>query len=423
VAERLAAIKPFFDAHAEEMHPVTRAITAGGVNFSAVDTFEAQHSVLRKGRVANEVWRHADVLLVPTSGTIYTLAQVAENPVQLNSNLVTWVALVVRHFLTTRVTCRDMRRVTGLNQTVQTHHRTRECVSCAVCGAPGTIVTHVSLGPPPPKKKLLCPCPAAPACTQGYYTNFVNLLDMAAVAVPTALREDGLPAGATFIGPTHSDALLCAVGDALHRGVGSGTVGATAFPVAPLVDPSPVPAVGPTTGPKPGHCRLAVVGAHLQGLPLNWQLTDRGATLVAATTTAPAYRLFALPGTSPPKPGMVKVAGGPDDAPGVSIAVEVWELPLEHYGGFVAGVPSPLCIGTLTLVDGSSVQGFLCEAHAVQGGGVVDISHHGGWRKYLASLATAAAATAAATAAAPAAAAAPTPAPAAPPAPGVTSAE
>ena len=112
VAERLAAIKPFFDAHAEEMHPVTRAITAGGANFSAVDTFEAQYSVLRKGRVANEVWRHADVLLVPTSGTIYTLAQVAENPVQLNSNLVTWVALVVKHFHTTRVTCRDMRRVT-----------------------------------------------------------------------------------------------------------------------------------------------------------------------------------------------------------------------------------------------------------------------------------------------------------------------
>lgn len=123
--------------------------------------------------------------------------------------------------------------------------------------------------------------------------------------------------------------------------------------------------------------RVAVCGAHLSGLPLNTQLTSRGGKLVATTTTAPTYKLFVLPGTVPPKPGLVRVASG-----GAAIPVEVWEIPQSTYGSFVAGIPGPLGIGTLILADGSTVQGFLCEAVATED--AEDITALGGWRNYLA---------------------------------------
>jgi allophanate hydrolase len=126
-----------------------------------------------------------------------------------------------------------------------------------------------------------------------------------------------------------------------------------------------------------------VVGAHLSGLPLNSQLTERGATLVAATTTAAAYRLHALPGTTPPKPGLQRVATGALPA-GAAIAVEVWAMPQSAVGSFLALIPPPLGLGSIELADGSTVHGFLCEAHALAG--AQDISHHGGWRAYLQSL-------------------------------------
>lgn len=122
---------------------------------------------------------------------------------------------------------------------------------------------------------------------------------------------------------------------------------------------------------------LFVVGAHLEGQPLSWQLVDRGATLVARTRTAPTYRLVALP-VDPPKPGLVRVAEG-----GGSIAGERWRLPLLGFGAVVAGVPSPLTIGKVLLEDGSLVAGFLCESWAAAG--APDISAHGGWRAYLAA--------------------------------------
>jgi allophanate hydrolase len=125
-----------------------------------------------------------------------------------------------------------------------------------------------------------------------------------------------------------------------------------------------------------------VVGAHLSGMPLNGQLMERGGRLLASTETAPDYRLFALPGTTPPKPGLLRVAPGS----GYRIAVEVWEMPLEHYGSFVAGIPPPLGIATLTLTDGDQVQGFACEALAT--GGAQEISHLGGWRAFMARAAT-----------------------------------
>jgi len=204
----------------------------------------------------------------------------------------------------------------------------------------------------------------------GAYTNFVNLLDYAALSVPSSIRPDGLPFGITLIGPCGSDWQLADLGQRYHHATGL-TQGATG---KPLPAPLPIP------GLRAATVRVAVVGAHLSGMPLNAQLTERGATLACKSQTAPHYRFYALPGTVPPKPGLVRVA----DGAGASIALELWDMPIEQYGSFVALVPAPLCIGTLALEGGGSVQGFLCEAQAAAG--AQDISHFGGWRAYIASL-------------------------------------
>ena len=202
----------------------------------------------------------------------------------------------------------------------------------------------------------------------GAYTNFVNLLDYAALSVPSSIRADGLPFGITLIGPCGSDWQLAELGQRYHQASGM-TQGATG---EPLPAPEPIAAVHPA--PK---VRVAVVGAHLSGMPLNVQLTERGASLVCSSATAPHYLLYALSGSVPPKPGLLRVAEGQ----GASIALELWDMPLEHYGSFVAMIPAPLGIGTLQLADGSSVQGFLCEAQALSG--AQNISGFGGWRAYL----------------------------------------
>ena len=204
----------------------------------------------------------------------------------------------------------------------------------------------------------------------GAYTNFVNLLDYAALSVPSSIRPDGLPFGITLIGPCGSDWQLAEVGQRYHHGTGV-MQGATGLPLPDMVA---IKGIRPTA-----TVQVAVVGAHLSGMPLNRQLTDRGATFVAATQTAPHYRLFALPGTSPPKPGLLRVA----DGEGERIALEIWSMPVAEYGSFVALIPYPLGIGTLALASGQ-VQGFVCEAQALQG--AEDISHFGGWRAYMASL-------------------------------------
>jgi len=193
----------------------------------------------------------------------------------------------------------------------------------------------------------------------GTYTNFVNLLGWCALALPAGMTAAGLPIGVTFIAPAAHDAALAAFGRTWE--------GRT-----PPALPQPQPA---TVATLP----IAVVGAHLSGLPLNGQLLQRGARLRERTTTAPHYRLFALPDTQPPKPGLQRCGNG-----GSAIELEVWELPLAEAGSFLALVPSPLCLGSLELADGSVVHGFLCEAHALAT--AKDISHFGGWRAYLASL-------------------------------------
>jgi allophanate hydrolase len=199
----------------------------------------------------------------------------------------------------------------------------------------------------------------------GAYTNFVNLLGWSALAVPAGFTGRGLPFGVTLIGPGGADAALARFG---QQWMGS----------AADTEALRWPAIQ-------SEIAIAVVGAHLSGLPLNGQLTERGARLLRTTRTAPCYRLFALPGTTPPKPGMQRVREG-----GACIDVEVWAMPQAEVGSFLALIPPPLGLGSLLLEDGTPAHGFLCEAHALHG--AQDITGFGGWRAYLASRASAAAA-------------------------------
>jgi allophanate hydrolase len=204
----------------------------------------------------------------------------------------------------------------------------------------------------------------------GHYTNFVNLLDLAAVAVPGGFTPQGMPFGVTLIGRAWHDADLLQLGGRLQR-ASVDRAGATG---RALPEDS-----GFRFHADDDLVDVAVCGAHLEGLPLNGQLTDRGAWRLLTTRTAPEYRLYALPGGPPLRPGLVRVESGG----GAAIEVEVWRMPVTRFGDFVAGIPGPLGVGQLQLQDGSRVCGFLCEAFAVRN--AQDISHHGGWRAYLAS--------------------------------------
>jgi allophanate hydrolase len=209
----------------------------------------------------------------------------------------------------------------------------------------GTIYTHEQVAADPAKMNT----------NLGYYTNFVNLMDLAAVAAPAGFRSNGLPFGISFVGPAFSDEALLALA---HRYLGAKT---------PLLDK------------PPGCVELAVVGAHLTGQPLNSQLTKRGARLKKACRTAPGYRLYALAGTKPPKPALVR----DEQFQGSGMEVEVWTMPKDQFGSFVAEVPEPLGIGNLTLDSGESVKCFICEPYALAG--ATEITLFGGWRNYLAS--------------------------------------
>jgi len=287
VAERLAAVAEFLISSPQSFHPVTRQIIEGGARFSAVDTFRALYRLeALRGRAA-AVWQGCDVLMVPTSPTIYTLEQVAEQPIARNSSL-------------------------------------------------------------------------------GTYTNFVNLLDLCALAVPNGLRPDGLPTGVTFIAPAGGEAMLGRMGSAFHRLVG-GDLGASGIPLA---------AAPPGPAADDAAVSLAVVGAHLSGEPLNPQLLRLGARLARRCATSPDYRLYALPESGPlARPGLVR-----DDTGGGPIEVEVWSLSEAAFGSLAARVPPPLCIGTVVLEDGAAVRGFLCEPHGLHG--AEEITRFGGWRAY-----------------------------------------
>jgi allophanate hydrolase len=203
----------------------------------------------------------------------------------------------------------------------------------------------------------------------GYYTNFMNLLDLAAIAVPAGFQSDGLPFGITLAAPAFCDKSLCVLGSAVQGRLVQ-RLGATRA----TLPPAPPPAARERL--QLPVVRLAVCGAHMSGLPLNHQLTDRGARLVRRCRTAARYRLFALEAFTPPRPGLLR-----SDGSGHSIEVEVWALPTETVGSFVDGIPPPLGIGTVELEDGEQVRGFLCEAHAATG--AEDISGLGSWRGYV----------------------------------------
>lgn len=199
----------------------------------------------------------------------------------------------------------------------------------------------------------------------GYYTNFMNLLDLCAVAVPAGFRSDGLPFGITLAAPAYQDRALLEIASLWQR-THTYTLGATG---------ATLPARECTQRPNDAYVQVAVCGAHMTGLPLNHQLTERGGRLLARTRTAPCYRLYALPGGPPQRPGLIRAARG------ARIEVEVWDVPLKTFGSFVAAIPAPLGIGKLELEDGRWVCGFLCEEHATQSAS--DITGLGGWRAYL----------------------------------------
>ncbi|MBR0566923.1 allophanate hydrolase [Azoarcus sp. L1K30] len=201
----------------------------------------------------------------------------------------------------------------------------------------------------------------------GYYTNFMNLLDYAAVAVPSGFMENGLPWGVTLFGRAFTDQYLLGVADAMQRQHALPLTGGHASTLA-----------APISCAQNDRLRVVVCGAHLQGLPLNHQLTSRGACLLERTVSSPDYKLYALAGGPPLRPGMVRVAEG-----GCAIEVEIWELPAAELGTFLAGIPAPLGLGKVELGDGRLETGFICEPRGIEG--AQDISHFGGWRRYLES--------------------------------------
>ncbi|WP_110948459.1 allophanate hydrolase [Pseudomonas bohemica] len=289
VAERTVALESMLESNPDAINPVVRGIVENGRGYSACDAYKAEYLRATLSRQINDALAGFDAMVVPTSATLRTLAEMTQEPVLYNSQF-------------------------------------------------------------------------------GFYTNFTNLADLSALALPAGWRADGLPAGITLIAPAWHDAALANFGKRWQAQLGL-TMGATgrALPAPPAVK-----------GQAKGCVRVAVVGAHLTGMPLNAQLTSRDAVFVEQTLTEGDYRLYALPGTVPPKPGLAKAQSGQ------SIIVELWDIPLARFGEFVAEIPAPLGIGNLRLIDGRSVKGFICEPWALDD--ALDITAFGGWRAYIASL-------------------------------------
>lgn len=290
VAERLAAVEGFLDTNARDFDPTVRRIIEGARGKTAVEAFRGRYRLEELRKAVAPVWDAVDMLLLPTSPTTHTVADMLADPVAKNSQF-------------------------------------------------------------------------------GRYTNFANLLGYAAIAVPAGFGPSGLPAGVTLVGPAFSDDALAPFAAAMHAAAACGMGKDTTAAVPP--DPAP--------GVPEGMLPICVVGAHLTGMPLNRELTGPGGFLLREAKTAPGYRLYALAGTVPPKPGMVFEPG----FQGPGLAVEVWALPAAAFGAFVAAIPAPLGVGKITLEDGTKVTGFLCEAHALQG--AEEITRFGGWRAFRAA--------------------------------------
>lgn len=299
VAERAHAIRSFRKDHADALHPTIAGIISQADNYSAVDTYDAYYRLKTLRRRAESIWQQADILVTPTTPTIYRVDEVLEQPITLNSRL-------------------------------------------------------------------------------GYYTNFVNLMDLAAIAVPAGFRADGVPQGISLLAPAWEESALCELAARLDSLTPS-RLGATEYVVDAPDHLEHLPENDPA---EQRPCvELAVVGAHLRGQPLHTQLTALMADFIGEFQTADTYRLYALDNTVPAKPGLVR-----DSKKGASIAVELYRLTVEAFGQFVAEIPAPLGIGTVTLQDGRNVKGFICEPWATRG--AREITQYGGWRSYLAELST-----------------------------------
>jgi allophanate hydrolase len=290
VAERTAAVGAFLAANPGAADPIVNGIIAKGEGVSGAEVLSAQHRLAELAQAIRPIWNAIDFLLVPTTGTVFSLAQLAEEPVLCNSEL-------------------------------------------------------------------------------GTYTNFTNLLDLSALAVPGGFTARGFPVGITLIGPAWHDGMLAACGARLHAAAGT-PLGATGI-AQPTLPPAASPAVHPLT-------EIVVFGAHLEGQPLNKDLRALGGVLRGPCRTAAAYRMKALPGRIE-RPALFRAADG-----GAAIEGEIWALPAASVAAFLGTITSPLGIGTVTLQDGSIRLGFVCEA-APALDAAPDITRFGGWRAYLAS--------------------------------------
>ncbi len=288
LAERLAAIDEATGGNRAMLLPVTRQIIETGAGISGAEAFGDWYRLAELRNLAAGLWDGIDLLMVPTTATIYRIAEIEAEPVALNARL-------------------------------------------------------------------------------GRYTNFVNLLDLSAIAIPAGFRENGLPFGTTLVAPAFHDPLLVAVGDALHK--------ATKLPLGATGHRQPRQEASRGAAGFP-YVAVAVVGAHLSGQALNHELVALGARLRRATRTAADYRLYTLPDGK--RPGLVRRPGA-----GMAIEVEVWDVPSAALGALVAAIAAPLGLGKVLLEDGDEVTGFLCEAHAVDA--ARDISEFGGWRAWRAA--------------------------------------
>jgi allophanate hydrolase len=290
VAERTAAVADLLETSVQDFDPTVLEIIAKGQHYSAVDAYNAEYLKQELARDIQQTLAQFDALVVPSSPTIHTLAEMAEAPIENNS-----------HF--------------------------------------------------------------------GTYTNFTNLADLSAIAVPAGFRADGLPFGITLIAPAWHDTALADFAQTWQNHL--------QLPLGALNKKLPESPVA-ISAPSAQHFRVAVVGAHLTGMPLNFQLTTRQAVHVETTTTSADYALFALPGTVPPKPGLAR------QDEGQHIIVELWDIPKARFGEFVAEIPTPLGMGNVELADGRWVKGFICEPYGLNG--AKNISEFGGWRAYIQSL-------------------------------------
>jgi allophanate hydrolase len=290
VAERAAAVGDFIAAHPGAADPVVGAIIMGGEAITGPAVLRAQRRLAELAQIISPVWKGIDFLLVPTTGTAFSIAQLAAEPVLRNSEL-------------------------------------------------------------------------------GTYTNFTNLLDLSAIAVPNGFTAKGFPAGVTLIGPAWHDGALAAFGARMQEAAGT-----------------PLGATGIAQPPPSGHgaltvhplTEIVVFGAHLAGQPLNKDLLALGATLRGPCRTAPSYRMKALPGRIE-RPGVIGTAQD-----GVSIAGEIWAVPAAAVAAFLATIGAPLGLGKVTLDDGRTAIGFICESSPMTEI-APDISRYGGWRAYLAA--------------------------------------